>query len=264
MKKKLFALFLLGCCASSSQAITQIGDYSFQENLNNAVTGTGALGNWSISHCTTSFENGYLTLNNRTGQYSGLYNVNASSAGSDWSLQLSVNLVKISVNYQQILKLGSDSSDSTGLMLVAGNGASDWGSGFGLTSAGSSGHNNGLMSTENVNVGEWNTISLISLNGTLQMYLNGKNITHTLTKNRGNGLTGLSHSLDALKLGYNNGAGNYGVADGTGFKDLKIWALNAETDTLSSVEAVMGVPEPATASLSLLGLASLMLRRRRA
>lgn len=262
MKKTLFAILLSGCCTSFSQAIDLVGNYSFQENLNNAVTGENALNKWTQNNCTTSFDNGYLTFTERKDTYSGLYNVDASDLGSNWSLQLSINLAEIGGSYQQILKLGSDAQSAPGLMLVVGNGASDWGSGFGLASA--KNHDNRIMSTQSVNAGKWNTISLISLNNSLKMYIGTEDITNTLTLSQGSGIADLSYSLDALKLGYNNITGNYGVKEGTSFKDLKIWALDATTDTFASVEAAMQIPEPTTTCLSIIGLIGLIFHRRRA
>lgn len=55
MKKTLFTILLSGCCTSFSQAIDLVGNYSFQENLNNAVTGENALNKWTQNNCTTPF-----------------------------------------------------------------------------------------------------------------------------------------------------------------------------------------------------------------
>lgn len=273
MKKSLlFAFFTLGI--SLSQGATLIAHYGLGEadGLNNSVSG-GTGGNFTPNNVTTTSSDpstlspdsaSSLELTTRSGVYSGLYGPNFSSLGTNWAMQFDLKTKGTASSFQSVLKIGSDTN---GLQLIYGNGASDQGSGLGFCVANNGGYVNRVMSTVNLTANTWNKISIVCLNGNLHLFLGNTDITDTLTKTAGNGLNGINYSADTLKLGYNNAlSGNqsdFGVKNGTAYDEFKVWSI-ANGDSLDSVMSAMNIPEPATASLGLLALAPLLLRRRRA
>lgn len=104
-------------------------------------------------------------------------------------------------------------------------------------------------STATYAVGTWAHVELINYNGTLRYYLNDVLQDSAV----------MSAKLNDIRLG----AGYWAATGSNGaFDEMKVWTFDHTTDSLTSVEAAMTIPEPATVGLlGLFGMAAVLRRR---
>jgi len=119
-------------------------------------------------------------------------------------------------------------------------------------------HNNTFIGgTAPVAADEWTRLTVIRYGGLSSFYIDGVQIgvaTATVPSN-----PALNFIQFHLSVAPGGGSGFTGSYD-----EMRIFTFNPATDSMFNVSAaVFGIPEPATASLALLGLGGLMLRRRR-
>lgn len=104
---------------------------------------------------------------------------------------------------------------------------------------------------------EWARLTVIRYAGTASFYVNGTQI---------GGTTAVVPTNSAIDFNQFHLSVNPGGTSGfTGsYDELRIFRFNSATDSLATVRAaVFVIPEPASATLAMMGLGGLMLRRRR-
>ncbi len=266
MKKTLIALLALAGVASGATLLPTelqtnwesdtVAYYDFDNTtgdvLANKSTSENKSGSsWTSNGLSYTTNDGYITTSDAGGQWSGFYNANIALSG-DWAVSIQIDAANGAGTSRGIMQFGGENDKV--MALYIGNGANDWGN-LGLAFADGSRY---ALTSDSYKTG-LHTYSISYTDGSLRLWVDSTDITSQLTLITGNG-TGVDSSFDAStptgdvtvsKIGYTNDFGPYGLASGTSFYELSAYSLKS-------------VPEPATASLSLLGLAALMIRRRRA
>ena len=238
MKKTLIALMAMAGAAFGADYTTEtIWTAQFSNTYKNAdgsvkgyttdLTSPGKF--WDASDVATA--NGAQTRSNkRIHMKGGTY----GDWGSDFELSITLTLTGNSITAGHISELKADSTGDWLCMGVNGNGA--------LTLSGKNGEFTAGTATGTVTVGTVYTLTFVKLGNEVTLSAGDASVTATLS-----GFTG---TIDNIALGGNTGEGNRVPVLVSGM-------------VMSSVTPAPAVPEPTTATLSLLALAGLAARRRR-
>lgn len=282
MKKTIVALMALTGVAGASlnygdaafQANSEltsgvIASYDFNTHGNNLVSGGYTLNVWNGD--TKTEEPGAFTIANGYANVTtnSVYSSNMGSEFNTGSFTINFDLISTtkSANWGSILSLYSNSHGAqagwNNALSIRNEGGANTNLYLSLTDDGVAGYdgrtdNSAKIDTGiNVNSNTPTSITIVSSAaaegadyGTLTLYINGKQKGNTITDWNAKNLVGIN--FGGL-LGGGSKAGE------TIIDNVTIW------NTALSAEAVAAVtiPEPATATLSLLALAGLVARRRR-
>lgn len=213
------------------------------EILANKITGSELPGIYTLNNWTA--ENGTL-IAPASGTYGGLYFGNngssALSLGTNWGVSMSAKVVQSSSN-AGLLQF----ADTTGALYI-GNGSL----GFRFKN----GNIFSMSLGDSFSYDSFHDYAVSFVGSSLQIWLDGQDITGKLTAQGSytwaDAVGSYSESEWTLKrIAYANNAGFPSLPENSVLDEVSVYSLQS-------------VPEPATASLSLLGLAALMARRRRA
>ena len=216
---------------------------STSEILANKVTGSTLPGIYELKDWTA--ENGTL-IAPTSGLYNGLYfgfnGGGALSLEANWGVSMSVKVVQAGTN-AGLLQFG----DGIGALYI-GNG--NLGFKFG------NGNDFSISLGNSFDYASFHDYAVSFVDSSLQIWLDGQDITENLTSSSGNtwANTVASYSdadWNLKRIAYANNSGFGSLPQNSVLDEVGVYSLQA-------------VPEPATATLSLLGLAALMVRRRRA
>ncbi len=269
MKKTLFVLAMsMGVASAASIAYTDMTDsqkvgllsaWSFDSSSapDKDSIGFGDSSGFSYN------EDGYAVIKSSTGTP---YNTSCGNLFSDGNFTISLDINYIgSYNWEAILDLTSTGAlgDANTIQLSMNKNTKELmlcsGVAGGATYAGTANGGNlgtGLLAEETLN---WATVTIVSnaTDNILNLYVNGE-VKGTWSGDAWTAAEGNSLALKGIQIG--------AVLGGTRkINDVQIDNIAIWNTALSGTEvAALIVPEPATASLSLLGLAALMIRRRRA
>ena len=216
---------------------------STSEILANKVTGSTLPGIYELKDWTA--ENGTL-IAPTSGLYNGLYfgfnGGGALSLEANWGVSMSVKVVQAGTN-AGLLQFG----DGIGALYI-GNG--NLGFKFG------NGNDFSISLGNSFDYASFHDYAVSFVDSSLQIWLDGQDITENLTSSSGNtwANTVASYSdadWNLKRIAYANNSGFGSLPQNSVLDEVGVYSLQA-------------VPEPATATLSLLGLAALRVRRRRA
>ncbi len=217
---------------------------STDEILANKVTGSTLPGIYTINNWTA--ENGTL-IAPTPGRYNGLYfgdnGGGALSLEANWGVSMSVKVVQ-SANNAGLLQFGNE---GTGALYIG-----DGKLGFKFRN----GNVFSISLGNSFDYASFHDYAVSFVDSSLQIWLDGQDITENLTSSSGNtwANTVASYSdadWNLKRIAYANNSGFDSLPQNSVLDEVGVYSLQA-------------VPEPATATLSLLGLAALMVRRRRA
>lgn len=261
-KKAILTCALL-LSATNAHAVVSLTDvYKFDSNLTsqNGYTMQGQASS-------VSYADGAAVIHSNISAGGGYYFGSAPyNLTTNWAVQMDVKFQNTSGTAAKIFSTNNNASN--GLSLAATN-SSD-----GYTFALCSGNGwDGYSSTTRATTHNLQSatdmvkLSIVNRNGNIYMFAGDQQLSF------GNGRdfltvaeTGLS-SGQAVLGGFMLGFGPGGTNGMNSSNDLTIGNLNvysfAASDSLDDVKVAMGIPEPVTASLAVLGLAVLGLRRRR-
>lgn len=282
MKKSIIlsALLTVASLTTASAAVAIVSQFPLSSDLSNNVTGTSAqtLANKTGgTNPTVTYADGSATIttnytNVTSTTVSGL-EASANYQGGSWAVSFDIKFKNTSAALEKIF--ASNFATANGIIITASN-TTD-GAKFGLLggATGVSNYNKATTLTTNLNqdATAFQHLTLINYGGSLYLYSDytkgtfGTSGVDHLTQSSFSGQTGLL--LNQFHVGFGYNSDSYGVVTSTPLtmKNLTTYKFDAATDTLESVLIATGAapaPEPTTASLSLLGLAALMMRRRRA
>lgn len=216
---------------------------STSEILANKVTDSTLPDIYTLNNWTA--ENGTLVAPT-AGTYNGLYlgfNGNSSlSFEANWGVSMSAKVVQANTN-AGLLQFGDNGIGA----LYIGNG--NLGFKFG------NGNDFSISLGNSFDYASFHDYAVSFVDSSLQIWLDGQDITENLTSANGNTWTDTVASYSEADWNLKRIA----YANNSGFDSLP---QNSVLDEVG-VYGLLAVPEPATATLSLLGLAALMVRRRR-
>ena len=263
MKKTLIALMAMASFTFGADLVTELKlDGNFSDTQNNLTFGgTESLG-WSTSS-PISGSNGYVSVSDNHAVWHGNF-VTAPST-TNFAITLFINASELPVSTQTGDKqswttqwiIGGSTSPTNGLKIGLGH---DGQIKTGLHNIGGVGVSSGSSTIETnqwYQVGLSVTDALESSKSVWTLYINGEVVATKTDDNRT-----ISFSNVALFEGADStGNGRY-----TGYvDDIQFYNVSSLDDAKSimSAQAARLVPEPTTATLSLLALAGLAARRRR-
>lgn len=256
MKKTIIALLALcGCASAATELVAEWDNFSTLTNNGYTVTITGT---------STKVENGILKV---TGSKPASAIIDVSDAGLTFGEGFTLNMTLNNVNslggYAPYGFIGMNSGVYTFLAL-AGVGSSDYKAAYGYRSSagnitmsnpeGETGDLSCLTSTTTVS-----TLTMTFSTSAFNMYLNGNLIATGTPKDSNQMNQNTSSVIDSFSFGSWAGDSDNGRLN----EHVHSFAIYEGAMTAAEVRALM-VPEPTTATLSLLALAGLAARRRRA
>ncbi len=256
MKKTLFLITGMATISLMAQGATLVSEWNGFTNDRSATTGNLAFS----SYGTSSVSDGVLNVS-ANGSLANRPTIDLSSSSLSLydGLTISLKIKGMTAGVQDIM-LGLASSE-TQFLFSAGKNSSNQGYFFFNGSA----NNAGNSPTQVIGVTSADTYSIITVttawddsNVTFKMYENGTQVATGKTNNT----TLTQQDLSKMVLG-----GWAGESDGSTSSEqvsrLAIYDGAMTAEEVQTAYTAWSVPEPTTATLSLLGLAGLMLRRRK-
>lgn len=241
MKKKLLTIILLSCIGSASAALAPSWEFSSTAEQEQFITGSGvSLSGWTISSQVDS-----------TAQYTGW----AAMTGGDRNI--STQTVGMWLNLSSLASSATiysfgETGSLRGLQLIYnGNGS------FTSRRTGEAGQTF-TVSQEVINSGWFNLTMTLDTDTSsrktdFQIFLDGTQLVD---------LPQLSSGLNGNQNGTVTVGGSTGEGNSFQVADFKAYGSVLTEDQVREAWGLASVPEPAAASLGLLGLAVLMMRRR--
>lgn len=251
MKRTLFALAFLAASALSNGA-EPIYSWEWSAETGATISASGWQNSFTYTegddHASfTSSNNPWKSsISEITGSFTVSFDLkNLTVQNSNWNSILSLYSNNATSGNAYSLQLQFNKSGQLYLYNKVGNETS-----FGGSDTGSSSNiDTGLTSADLQDSTEWTSFSIVSdlENNTLSVYVNDV-LAGSITD-----WNPESPALTGAQFGSAFGGGGHALSGSIDINNIKFYN-----------EVVLPVPEPATTSLSLLGLAALMLRRRRA
>lgn len=241
MKKKLLTVILLSCIGPASAVFAPSWEFSSNAGQEQFITGTGlSLDGWTISSQVDS-----------TAQYTDW----ASMTGSDRNI--STQTVGMWLNLSSLASSATiysfgETGSLRGLQLIYnGNGS------FTFKRTGETGKTF-TVSRGTINSGWFNLTMALDTDTSsrktdVQIFLNGTQLAD---------MPQLSSGLNGNQNGTVTVGGNTGEGNSFQIADFKAYGSVLTEDLVREAWGLASVPEPAAASLGLLGLAVMMMRRR--
>ena len=258
MKKTLIALLALAGVACAFDNVSISFDGTLPSGFTWAPKTAGAAANYVDSglvgygKAIDFNKDGFIDTE---GDYKSIIN---GSADADFSVVTTVKFeswVELTEGYDgvenRIFLFGSGANNASGLGWYINNGN------MGITLKTKS--HNSLATSPGLELNTWYTLALSysASNDTATFYVNGESVG-TLN------LTDKASVATTAGLGVGSGGGSrQGLWDGQ-MADFKLFNSALTADQVAAYGAPVAIPEPATATLSLLALAGLCARRRRA
>ncbi|MBQ2380616.1 MAG: PEP-CTERM sorting domain-containing protein [Akkermansia sp.] len=254
MKKTLIALMALAGVlgATESSPITLFDQWTFDSNLTSS--GGRAFANQGA---TTSYANGVLTLG--LDEHSdGLHlddNNNLNLGKKNWALQITMQLDSTDsiANNGTLFCTANGSADEVSLQVNVNTTENSTTESFKFS--------NGDPIDSAIVKDTMVTYTLLNYNGKLYYAQDDTWCNVILSDNTERGYIDKAFELNKLMIGFTKGGVN-GLNSNVLVDDIRVYTFNHEASKLSEVKAAL-VPEPTTATLSLLALAGLAARRRR-
>lgn len=251
MKRTLFALAFLAASALSNGA-EPIYSWEWSAETGATISASGWTNSFTYTEGEdhaffTSSGNPYKTgISEITGSFTVSFDLkNLTAQNSNWNSILSLYSNNATSGNAYSLQLQFNRSGQLYLYNKVGGETSFGGSDTGSNSNIDTGITSDYLQTST----EWTSFSIVSdlENNTLSVYVNG------VLAGSSTDWDPASPALTGAQFGSAFGSGGHALSGSIDINNIKFYN-----------EVVLPVPEPATTSLSLLGLAALMLRRRRA
>ena len=260
MKKTLIALMALAGVAMADSPLTLVDQWTFDGSL----TSEKGLTFSSQSIQSVSYDNGVATVTKSQG--SGCLHLadnNGLGLTKNWALQITVS-VPVNGGDSAAGLLCFDNGSNNGLEFNLANKNDGGVYGFTYDTNGNTWTGWGAANqTDITQVAGMTTLTFVNYEGAIYFgvgdtWATFNNGTADSPANVANG------ALDKLLLmGGKSGANGLGAADVVKIDDIAVYSFDSSKVSVADVKAAL-IPEPATATLSLLALAGLCARRRRA
>lgn len=256
MKKTLITLFALAGLASAD-VVTMADHWTFDSNLTSTAGKSFTRQNSSVTYSDGAAD---LSITKSGGIYLNDSN-GLGLTGGNWAVQLyfSLGATNTSGTAQVLMCLNNASG---GTQVAISNVAQ--GQAYGLAVApGFTSWSDSSITSSSPGVDTYMALTIVNYNNTLYLAHNDEWATFGIqSATRQDGLSLGDNKLDRLTIAFGQNGVNGLDTQTMKLYDLAVYTFDSNTVSLAEVKEAL-VPEPATATLSLLALAGLAARRRR-
>ena len=259
MKKTLIALMALAGVASADSPLTLVDQWTFDGSLTSVNGKTFSLQTYGVSYA-----DGIATIT-RTGDNAGAVHLSSTGLGleKNWALQMTVS-IPVNSSGTALSMVCFDNGSGNGLEFNLANPTDGGVYGFTYNKGDNTWTGWGAGNQTDIKqVAGMTTLTFVNYEGAI--YFGAGDTWATFNNGTADSPTNVANgALDKLLLGSGSGGAN-GPGGNYSFEvdDIVVYSFDTSKVSVADVKAAL-IPEPATATLSLLALAGLCARRRRA